>query len=105
MNLAITALEFATVIDVRRTDSEHSGAEVNRGHTVELHSAVLQRSVLLGGRDGFAHGEQAVSRIVQQGHFARGEHPEANTIAVSRGLATLRMRTTGLAAIFNVHAE
>lgn len=90
MDLAIAAIQVATVVDVRR-----------RGRPTHA----IQR-----GRDDFARRVFAGHRRAQCFHRrsirrAGTDEPHPHAIAIRRSLATARMRTTWLAAIFQIHTE
>src|SRR5882724_2655294 len=116
MDLMIAVLQLTTVINVRQTD----GAAARLTATAEEHRtgrtavvleelrfyAVAEVDTVTSG-NGTPEVEQTGvwTRTVQLCAFLRRQHPDADTIPISRSFGPARMITTRLAAVFDVHAE
>src|SRR6266404_1954967 len=116
MDLVIAVLELTTVINVRQTD----GAAARLTATAEEHRtgraavvreelgfyAVPEVDTVTSGNGTPEVEETCVwTRTVEFGAFRGRQHPDADTIPISRSFGSARLIATRLAAVFDVHAE
>src|SRR5437870_3834399 len=119
MDLVIAVLHLAAVVNIRQTDGttrrltataeEHRARRARTGAVVreELRLDTVPEVDAVTSRNGTPEVQQTCvwASTVEFCAFRRRQHPDADTIPISRRFGSARMITTWLAAVFDIHAE